>query len=169
MLFSSRSARRARIARQVTAYHVAADAVIARVLGCPVERVSIDEDGGGAAQIKWSDGDERRIEFQILVALAGPYSYRRFAPRSRWRRHSNHARVASGDDFDSITNVIYKLHGRGKVADKYRAYMEARAEALVDRYWRHIENVANALLEHGTITDDIRNVFPERAGPPHNF
>jgi hypothetical protein len=119
--------------------------------------VSIDEDGGGTAQIKWSDGDEQRVEHQILVALAGPYSYRRFASRSRWR---SHARLASGYDFDSITTVIYKLHGRGKVADKYRAYMEARAEALVDRYGRHIENVAKALLEHGTITGDIRTVFP---------
>jgi hypothetical protein len=160
MLFSSRSARRVRIARQITAYHVAAHAVIADMLGCPVERMSIDEDGGGAARIKWSDGDEQRIELQILVALAGPYSHRRFAPRSRRRMHSNHARFASGDDFDSITTAIYKLHGRGKVADKYRAYMEARAEALVHRYWRRIENVAEALLERGTITDNIRNVFP---------
>jgi uncharacterized protein YecT (DUF1311 family) len=49
-------------------------------------------------------------------------------------------------DIDNITTMIYKLHGRGKVADKYRACMEARAEALVDRYWRDIENVACPVL-----------------------
>jgi hypothetical protein len=145
--------------REVTASHVAAHAVIAHMLGCLVERVSIDEDGGGEAQIKWSGGDEQRIEHQILVTLAGPYSHRRFAPRSRWRSHS-HVRFVRGCDFESITTLIYELHCRGKVADKYRAYMEARAEVLVDRYWRHIENVAKALLEHGTITGDIRTLFP---------
>jgi hypothetical protein len=161
MLFLSQSSgtRRTRIAREVTACHVAAHAVVAHMLGCRVERVSVDEDGGGAAQIIWSGGDEQRIRHQILVTLAGPYSHRRFAPRSRWRSRS-HVRFFSGYDFDSITTLIYELHGRGKVADKYRAYMEARAEALVDRYWRHIENVAKTLLEHDTITGDIRTVYP---------
>jgi hypothetical protein len=160
MLFPSRNTRLARIAREVTAYHVAAHSVIAHVLGRAVERVSVDEDGGGVAQIKWSGEEEQRIEHQILVALAGPYSYHRFAARSRWRSHSHSLRFASGYDFDSITTVIYKLHGRGRVADKYRAYMEARAGALVDRHGRHIENVAKALLEHGTIAGDILTVFP---------
>jgi len=63
-----------------------------------------------------------------------------------------------------VTDLIYELHDRGDVADKYWAYMEAYAKALVDQYWPYIESVAKALLERGSITGDIRNVFPRRSG-----
>jgi hypothetical protein len=37
--------------------------------------------------------------------------------------------------------------------------MEARAEALVDQHWVHIESVAKVLLKQGAITSDIRTFF----------
>lgn len=150
-------------ARAIAAHHEAGHAVVAQMLGCRVKRVSIDEDSG-ATLIKWSGKGEQHIERQILDTLAGPYSQRRFAPRSHWRRRS-HAGFASGYDFDSVTTLIYELHGRGKVAEKYWPYMEARAEALVHCYWRYIESVAEALLEHGAVTGDIRTVFPQPTLP----
>jgi len=146
--------------RATAAHHEAGHAVIAHTLGCRVARVFIDEDsGGGATRIRFWGRGEQRIEREILVNLAGPYSQRRFAPRSRWRGRS-HAGFASGYDFDNVTTLIYNLHGRGKVAEKYRAYMEARVEALVEQRWRYIESVAKALLERGVITGDIRTAFP---------
>ena len=142
----------------IVAYHEAGHAVIAHMLGCRVERVSIDEDSG-ATLIKWSRRVEQGIERQILSTLAGPYSQRRFAPRSHWRSRS-HAGFASGYDFDNVTGLIFDLHGKGKVAERYWAYVEARAEALVDQHWLHIESVVKVLLKHGAITGDIRTVFP---------
>jgi hypothetical protein len=124
---------------------VAANAVIAHMLGCRVERVFIDEDGGNAAQIKWPDEDEQCTRHQILVTPV-----RTVTAASRRGRAGEATTISvffSGDHFDNITTLIYKLHERGKVADKYQAYMKARAEALVDRYWRHIENVAKTLIE----------------------
>jgi hypothetical protein len=145
----------------IAAHHEAGHAVIAHMLGCRVERVSVDEDSG-ATLIRWFGRGEQRIERQILSNLAGPFAQRRFAPRSHWRSRS-HAGFASGYDFDNVTGLIFDLHGKGKVAEKYRAYMEARAEALVDQHWLRIESVAKALLKHGVITGDIRTVFPPRA------
>ena len=145
----------------IAAHHEAGHAVIAHMLGCRVGRVSVDEDSG-ATLIKWSGRGEQRIERQILSNLAGPFAQRRFAPCSHWRSRS-HAGFASGYDFDNVTGLICRLHDNAKVAEKYRAYMEARAEALVDQYWLHIESVAKTLLKRGVITGDIRTVFPPRA------
>jgi hypothetical protein len=145
----------------IAAHHEAGHAVIAHMLGCRVGRVSVDEDSG-ATLIKWSGGGEQRIERQILTNLAGPFAQRRFAPRSHWRSRS-HAGFASGYDFDNVTGLICRLHDNAKVAKRYRAYMEARAEALVDQYWLHIESVAKALLKRGVVTGDIRAVFPPLA------
>jgi hypothetical protein len=60
----------------IVAHHEAGHAVIAHMLGCRVERVSIDEDSG-ASLIKWSGRGDQRTERQILSNLAGPYSQRR--------------------------------------------------------------------------------------------
>jgi hypothetical protein len=69
--------------------------------------------------------------------------------RIRWCKPL--AGFVSGYDFDNVTDLIYDLHGKGKVAEKYWAYMEALAEPLVDRHWHRTESVAKALLEHGII------------------
>jgi hypothetical protein len=153
----------------IAAHHEAGHAVIAHMLGGDVGRVSIDDDGGGATSIKWlgRGDDEQRIQRKILVALAGPYSQRRFAPRSRWRSRS-HVAFASGYDFNIVDRLIEEFASRRlieefvsrKVAEKYQGYVEARAEALVDKHWRCIKCVAEALLERGAITGDIRTVFP---------
>jgi hypothetical protein len=150
--------------RQIAAHHEAGHAVIAHMLGCRVARVSVEEDSG-ATLIKWSGRGEQRIERQILVNLAGPFAQRRFAPRSGWRSRS-HAGFASGYDFDNVVGLIFRLHDNDKVAEKYQAYMEARAEALVDQYWLRIESVARALLKDGVITGDIRTVFPPPVSIP---
>jgi sugar (pentulose or hexulose) kinase len=142
----------------IAAHHEAGHAVVAHMLGCHVKRVSIDEGGGGATLIRWGRGGHR-TERQILSNLAGPFSQRRFAPHSRWRSRNHAGFAAAWRDFDNVATLIYDLHGKGRVAEKYRSYMEARAESLVDEHWLRIESVARALMERGSINSDIRTVF----------
>jgi hypothetical protein len=44
------------------------------------------------------------------------------------------------------------VYGTGKVAATYWAYMEARAEALVEKQWAAIKRLAGALIERETMT-----------------
>jgi hypothetical protein len=145
--------------RSIAAYHEAGHAVVAHRLGAKVLRVSIDDDGG-KTQIRRLGGGERAI----LVNLAGPYAQKRYAPRSHWHSHS-HTGFNRGTDFDNVTSLIYEIHGRGEVAEKYWRYVEARAEKLVEQSWRYIDAVAKVLLKHGVITGDIRYCFRKEPAP----
>jgi hypothetical protein len=139
--------------RPIAAYHEAGHAVVAHMLGAKVRQVSIESDSG-RTQIKRLGRGERAI----LIALAGPYAQRRYAPHSRWRSRS-HTGFKSDCDFDIVTDLIFDMHGTGKVATAYWRYVEAHAASLVERHWRHIDAVAKHLLEHGTLTGDIRRAF----------
>ena len=152
--------------REITAYHEAGHAVVARMLYVRVKSVTIRPDVGSSGMTKL---DLRYLnnDKQVLITLAGPYAQRRFAPRSRWRSSSTSVvTLNSGWDFDTVTGLIYDEHGNGDAAKFYRRYAEAKAKQLVDRGWRRIEAVAKALLERETLTGtemsqviltDIRN------------
>jgi hypothetical protein len=145
--------------RSVAAFHEAGHAVAAHMLGREVKRVSIDDDGdGGLTRIKRLGRDERAI----LITLAGPYAQRRHAPRSRWSSR-NHTGFRGDTDFDVVTEWIHDRLGKGKVAEKYWAYVEAHAEQLVNQYWQRIESVARELIERGVIEGDLRRFFPHAA------
>jgi hypothetical protein len=90
-------------------------------------------------------------EKQILILLAGLYAQRRLAPHSVWRSR-NQSHPNSGYDFDTVALLIHDEHGSGRVADLYSRYAFAKAEQLVEDWWQHIEAVAKALLERGTLT-----------------
>jgi hypothetical protein len=140
--------------RELAAYHEAGHAVIAHVLGAQVRRVTIADDSG-STQIRRLGHGERAI----LVNLAGPYAQKHYAPRSRWRSRS-HTGFNSGYDFDNVTNLIFHMHGTGKVAETYWRYMEAKAQALIEEHWQRIEAVAKVLLDRGVISGDIRFALP---------
>jgi hypothetical protein len=54
-----------------------------------------------------------------------------------------------------IFDRLYRgLHDHDMTAARYLSYMEARAERLIWQYWKEIEAVAMALLEHETLTGD---------------
>jgi hypothetical protein len=59
-----------------------------------------------------------------------------------------------------LTDLLYDMHGNGK--ERYRTYVEAQAEALVDQHWQYIESVAQVLLAQGEIVGDLRAAFPQR-------
>ena len=102
--------------RAIAVYHEAGHAVMAHKLGAKVCRVSIEDDSG-RTQIKRLGRGVGRTERIILINLAGPYAQRRYAPRSRWRSRS-HTGFNSGYDFDNVTDLIYDIHGMGKVAER---------------------------------------------------
>ena len=92
-----------------------------------------------------------RIESEIIVHLAGQYGPNRIAPE----RRENH----DTPDYDLVNEVIFhrlypSLHDHDLTGPRYLSYMEARAERLVWQYWKEIEAVAMALLEHETLTGD---------------
>jgi hypothetical protein len=132
----------------VAAYHEAGHAVIAHTLGVQVRNVSVDTDGGGVTKHRAIGG-----ECAILIGLAGPYAQRRYAPKSRWRGRS-HMGFKSGCDFDTVVDLIYDMHGKGKVAEAYHRYVEARAEQLVLQHWKQIEHLSQLLMQHGTVTGE---------------
>ena len=150
--------------RHVAAYHEAGHAVVAIGLGAKVKSVSIAgksvsiAGGGGITDVRYGRG-EMREERAILIMLAGPYAQRRYAPRSSWRGDS-HAGFRSGYDFDNVTGLIFERHGKGKLAETYWRYMEARAEELVEQNWKYIGQVAEALLQRETLTgEEMRELF----------
>lgn len=112
--------------RAIAAYHEAGHAVIAHKLGADVCRVSIEDDSG-RTQIKRLGRGVGRIERIILINLAGPYAQRRYAPRSRWRSRS-HTGFNSGYDFDNVTDLIYDIHGMGKVAEALLALCRGESQ-----------------------------------------
>lgn len=128
------------------AYHEAGHAVVSRMLGLRVKSVTIRP---GSVLIDSFSG--AATEKQILTLLAGIYAQRRFAPHSAWRSR-NQSHPNSGYDFDNVALLIHDQHGSGRVADLYSRYAFAKAEQLVDDWWQHIEAVARALLERGTLT-----------------
>ena len=126
------------------AYHEAGHAVVSRMLGLRVKSVAI-------GNVLIDSFSRAPTEKQIPILLAGLYAQRRFAPHSAWRSR-NHAHPNSGYDFDTVALLIQDAHGSGRVADLYSRYAFAKAEQLVEGWWQHIEAVAKALLERGTLT-----------------
>ena len=129
------------------AYHEAGHAVVSRMLGLRVKSVTIRP--GSVLIDRFSRAP---TEKQILILLAGLYAQRRFAPHSAWRSR-NQSHPNSGYDFDTVALLIHDEHGSGRVADLYSRYAFAKAEQLVEGWWQHIEAVAKALLERGTLTE----------------
>jgi len=137
--------------RDVVAYHEAGHAVVSCMLGLRVKSVTIRPGSSYSGSVLIDRFSKAPTEKQILILLAGVYAQRRFAPHSAWRSR-NQSHPNSGYDFDTVALLIHDEHGSGRVADLYSSYAFAKAEQLVEGWWQHIEAVAKALLERGTLT-----------------
>jgi hypothetical protein len=172
-----------------TAYHEAGHAVAAWWLGHPPKQVTIAPGDGyeGRAQHAspfrnmssdvspaWTDPESvegvrmmRRFDHAIIITLAGPLAQKRHNPRSHWRFGATGSRagehVSHGSDYQQVSDLIFRVYeGADKVADAYWRYMEARAEALVERLWPRIERLARVLLERETLTGrEIREAITD--------
>jgi hypothetical protein len=147
--------------RDIAAYHEAGHAVVAWMLGLRVRSVTIRPASGHSGLTRIAGFGRTTTEKKILITLAGPYTRRRFVPRSAWRSR-NQSHLADGYDFDKVALLLDDAHGNGKVADLYSRYVMAKAEQLVDDGWQHIEAVAKALLERETLTvAEMRQVISD--------
>jgi hypothetical protein len=102
---------------ETTAYQEAGHVTAALAAGATVQTATIKPRGNILGQVRYGP---RRIddESQLVNTLAGPYAQRRFAPRSDWRTGNR--------DFVKAKTEVSRTHGKGTVARKYLAYVEAR-------------------------------------------
>jgi hypothetical protein len=161
----------------LVAHHEAGHAVMAINHGVKIKRASISKHQDSLGRVdhgrifrngdlEWNESPQTtaRAERAILICLAGPYSQKRFAPRSRWRSQ-NYIGFNGAGDFDHVLDLTFRLHGNGEVAEKYLRYMEARAEGLVACHWKEIEAVAQDLLKYETMTgDEIKDAMLSSRG-----
>ena len=164
------------MALQVTAYHEAGHAV-AIYLDQAFSEVSIVGNEKAAGYVvyedsdpeileAWNDGnrDDARVvqwvERSLIVAFADAIAQRRFSPRSDWRQGMGHGQfVVPGSDIQTVIRRVDDLGYRGKHAATYQADLQARA-ALVNEHWPEIQKVAEALLEHETLSvDDVHEIL----------
>lgn len=124
---------------------------------------------------KWNDDEfdnsklKHWVERQLIELLAGTAAQRRAFPRSHWRQGHGIGKAPEGlmfegeavktlaiqgSDIQTAGRLISDVFGDGKVAKHYYAYVEARADELVHRYWPQIQGVAEALLKHKTLSAD---------------
>jgi hypothetical protein len=164
--------------REWVAYEEASHAVVGVKLGVKIKLTTIKPDRSswgrvekrkilrkGDLEYNFSAAAMARAETAVLMHLAGQCGPKRIAPDS-YRPSRN------TPDYDLVNDMIFerlyqKLHDEDVVAFRYLSYMEARAERLVWQYWKEIEAVAMALLEHETLTgDQIIAVIYEVSGLP---
>ena len=168
--------------RTSVAYHEAGHAVVAHMLGYQVFRVSIGPKADSAGHMYWRhpithsvrselqwgsepdlDRVRHRVDHAIIVSMAGALAQKRYNPRSHWRYGGSGAKrgelLLKGSDDQQALELMSRLHEDEKVRAAYSRYLEARAEALVKRYWSRIERLAITLLERETISGDIREAM----------
>jgi hypothetical protein len=168
--------------REAAAYHEAAHAVVAHMLGYQVLRVSIAPKSDSTAHTLWRDPINRnvisklefgseadidrvryRIDHAIIVYKAGALAQRRHNPRSGWRYGGSGAAhgefLLKGSDDQQALALMSRVFEDEKVRAAYSRYLEARAEELVKRYWSRIERLAITLLDRETINGDIREAM----------
>jgi hypothetical protein len=154
----------------IVAYHEAGHAVAAVKLRLKLDAVTIAASTEAQGKLsfanplrgidlRWDSSDRARMKAEklIVASLAGPFAQKRYKPRSQWRVAGSGFGiiVERGTDFD-------KLHGNGKVATRYGAYVCAVAEQLVEQNWESIGRLARLLIERKTLTaDEIRAVIVE--------
>jgi hypothetical protein len=110
------------------------------------------------------------IEHAAIISLAGPVAVKRFNPRSH--RHvgggaSPGKLVSKDSDYQQVLDLIYRVYGNGKVHDIYWRYVEARAEALVEKHWKVVKRLASALVKRETMItrQEILEVLNEGQPP----
>jgi hypothetical protein len=145
---ANRTAKRGRLGYAIehAAYHEAGHAVLALVCQATVRRATIRPRGALRGRVIFDSHLEPKADLMMLIALAGPFAQRRFAPKSDW---------IAASDFNSVLKTIYD-NGKGSPEKKQRflEYIVDHAEQAVAFFWNDIKVAAKALLKHETQTGD---------------
>ena len=137
-----------------TAYHEAGHAVINAVLGSRFRYVTIVPSGKYLGRVVVRDRHWRyrrlpraQIERAILIRLAGGIA-------EQLVRCDGQASGVS-EDVDVVRRLIRHLPGCRTISGRVRRHIEMyrRADALVRRHWRIIDDVAEMLLRDKTLTE----------------
>ena len=134
---------------EVTAYHEAGHAVVALVLGRPVQRVSVLPDREELGHCLFRKGvfrpSEDWLEREILIALGGIAAEARHTGRHDWDGASR--------DHRYVRRLAGERAGERR-AERLERRLLAKAEHLLSRegHWRAVELIAAELIRHGAIS-----------------
>ena len=132
----------------LSSYHEAGHAVIATVLGVPVEYVSIgiDPKFKGETQYKdiGMDEDNDYKRKRIIAALAGGFASLEHDPN----------RLTSLDDYDRASKLAIQIVGNEE-KDEYLKIAETWAKKEVNKNKKSIKTVAEALNDKGELNGKV--------------
>jgi len=151
-------------ALEIVAFHEAGHAAAAFVLGVPVRVIGVENGGTGFVHHRGVFGRKLpdtmkynrplefrdRVERNVIIALAGAAAQKRYAPKS-WRRYHSES--------DMQGAVEYLSHLSEPASEEFIVYfrlLEIRAQGLLDRHWKGVVALAEALIESS-------RVFPPKA------
>lgn len=146
------------------------------MFGHPVERVEIGNGKGCCKlQSRWEESVEaaRSLELAkreavlrlIVAACAGKAATLRWHELSGKKRFSDFGWKKSNDRKQAFDLALRLNDGDEVGAGLLLAWLQRRAEKLVEEEWPHIHKLAFALLEHRSLTGDqlsaILNALPQ--------
>jgi len=147
-----------------TAYHEAGHATVAWRYGCRIEAVSIVPGDDGSLgrcissslrqrdreqlEIGMTDSLATKIDYEIMVCLAGAIAQRIHNPRS-FRRYQNDS------DNQSAVDLAFKVAGSDTMkfatVDDYLKDLHVRTKDVLQESWAVVEAIAAELLHRKTI------------------
>jgi ATP-dependent Zn protease len=134
---------------EATAYHEAGHAVIALILGRPVQRVSILPDREHLGHCEFGKGvfrpSEDWLEREMLIALGGIAAEARHTGEYAWSGAARDQRY--------VHELAVQRAGERR-AERLQRRLLAKAEHLLaqEGHWRAVELIAAALLRFGAIS-----------------
>lgn len=167
-----------------TAYHEAGHAVARFELNLRFRHVTIRASGDAAGHVLSkrmprnileavefstpTDAQLGRIEREMISIISGEVAERKI----RGRRNKVGAGlihyadgtlgVTPGSDYDSLDEFAFRLWGGDEVGSRWLAYLQARAEEIIDLRYEWVEAVAAALIEHEWLREaEVRSLITE--------
>jgi ATP-dependent Zn protease len=148
---------------EATAYHEAGHAVLALVLGQPVQRVSVQPNRDHLGRCEFAKGvfrpSEDWLEREILIALGGIAAEARHTGEYAWDQ--------AGRDQQYVQRLAVQRAGP-RQAERLQRRLLAKAEHLLARedLWLAVQRIAAELLRRGTISGrTARHLFEEASNP----
>lgn len=146
-----------------TAYHEAGHAVLALILGRPVQRVSVLPDREKLGHCQFGKGvfrpSEDWLEREILIALGGLAAEARHSGVYGWGGASRDRRY--------VEELAVQRAGERR-AERLQRRLLAKAEHLLadEGHWRAVELLVAELLRHGSISGRTARHLFERGCRP---
>lgn len=146
-----------------TAYHEAGHAVVALILGRPVERVSVLPDRELAGHCRFGKSvfrpSEDWLEREMLIALGGIAAEARYTGNYAWEGAARDQRYVES---------LAEQRAGARRAERLQRRLLAKAEHLLaqEGHWRAVELIAAELLRQGAISGRTARHLFERGCEP---